>query len=173
MMSFKTNRHWALCLWVFLSCSNIAFAHTLDDTSAHVILRDGQVEVRITTNSEHLLSSLQSEQAWLLGDIPTLMEANLTPTQQAEFIKNFMQNSTTIELNQAPIAIEHVVIDNDVKSNKGETNITIVCFARHQFSSVSQAGIRLARVLGPVHVRFTQPQYRMVGAGNMAQAKFP
>jgi len=62
-----------------------AKAHTLEETSAQVILRDGQVEVRVLTDLPHLILALQNNQAWLMGDINEVMPTDLSADQQVDF----------------------------------------------------------------------------------------
>ena len=68
IVNFLKRIHWSILICVLMSISSTS-AHVLNETSAQVILRDGQVEVRLITDIDHLVSVLQNEQAWLMGDI--------------------------------------------------------------------------------------------------------
>tara|TARA_R110001632_G_scaffold175415_3_gene295116 strand:+ start:326 stop:778 length:453 start_codon:yes stop_codon:yes gene_type:complete len=144
-------------------------AHVLKNTTAQVILRDGQVEVKVLTNAEHLISALQSEQAWLMGDIDKLMPTNLSAEQQEEFVKNALKQKTSLRVNQQVIVFERVVFTT---SNNEAHDLEIVFQAKHTFTTVDELAISFPKSLGAVHASFVKPQYKLLGAGDTAKIKF-
>ncbi|WP_350586561.1 hypothetical protein [Pseudoalteromonas sp. RB2-MNA-CIBAN-0110] len=144
--------------------------YLLKYTTAQVILRDGQVEVKVLTNAEHLISALQSEQAWLMGDIDKLMPTNLSAEQQEEFVKNALKQKTSLRVNQQVIVFERVAFTT---SNNNEANdLEIVFQAKHTFTTVDDLAISFPKSLGAVHASFVKPQYKLLGAGDTAKIKF-
>ena len=150
-------------------CAQVS-AHVLKNTTAQVILRDGQVEVKVLTNAEHLISALQSEQAWLMGDIDKLMPTNLSAEQQEEFVKNALKQKTSLRVNQQVIVFERVAFTT---SNNNEAHdLEIVFQAKHTFTTVDELAISFPKSLGAVHASFVKPQYKLLGAGDTAKIKF-
>ena len=149
-------------------CAQVS-AHVLKNTTAQVILRDGQVEVKVLTNAEHLISALQSEQAWLMGDIDKLMPTNLSAEQQEEFVKNALKQKTSLRVNQQVIVFERVVFTT---SNNEAHDLEIVFQAKHSFATVDEFAISFPKSLGAVHASFVKPQYKLLGAGDTAKIKF-
>lgn len=154
---------------ILTSMSAQVSAHVLKNTTAQVILRDGQVEVKVLTNAEHLISALQSEQAWLMGDIDKLMPTNLSAEQQEEFVKNALKQKTSLRVNQQVIVFERVVFTT---SNNEAHDLEIVFQAKHSFTTVDELAISFPKSLGAVHASFVKPQYKLLGAGDTAKIKF-
>ncbi|MFT6925712.1 MAG: hypothetical protein ACJAZP_001301 [Psychromonas sp.] len=159
--------------WLILACAlagmNLSLsAHELNDTSAQVILRDGQVEVRVITDIDHLISALQDNQAWLLGDIDTVMPENLSAVQQADFIKKALKQKMHLMVNNKVISFERVTLANNTNTDRGE----IVFQAQHAFPEVKNVSISFHKSLGAVHVSFVKPQYKLLSAGERADVVF-
>ena len=159
--------------WVVLVCAFTGFiapaiAHELNETTAQVILRDGQVEVRVITATDHLVEALQNDQAWLLGDIDTIMPAGLSLKQQAEFIENTLKQKTSLTINKQVISFERVTFSSDANSESGEITLQ----AKHVFPEVKDIAISFHKALGPVHMSVVKPQYKLLSAGEPAHVVF-
>ncbi|MBH0063400.1 hypothetical protein I6E85_19975 [Pseudoalteromonas sp. NZS71] len=169
-MYFLKKLKWLMLACILTSMSAQVSAHVLKNTTAQVILRDGQVEVKVLTNAEHLISALQSEQAWLMGDIDKLMPTNLSAEQQEEFVKNALKQKTSLRVNQQVIVFERVAFTT---SNNNEANdLEIVFQAKHTFTTVDDLAISFPKSLGAVHASFVKPQYKLLSAGDTAKIKF-
>ena len=168
-MYFLKKLKWLMLACILTSMSTQVSAHVLKNTTAQVILRDGQVEVKVLTNAEHLISALQSEQAWLMGDIDKLMPTNLSAEQQEEFVKNALKQKTSLRVNQQVIVFERVVFTT---SNNEAHDLEIVFQAKHTFTTVDELAISFPKSLGAVHASFVKPQYKLLGAGDTAKIKF-
>ena len=160
-------------LRVILVCAFVGFsasvsAHALNETTAQVTLRDGQVEVKVITGIDHLVSALQSHQAWLLGDTDAVMPTNLSTSEQEEFIKKALQQKTSLKVNKQVISFERVTFSKDSDTDSGE----IVFEAKHSFPEVTDISISFHRGLGAVHVSVVKPQYRLLGVGESADIVF-
>jgi hypothetical protein len=145
-----------------------AKAHTLEETSAQVILRDGQVEVRVLTDLPHLILALQNNQAWLMGDINEVMPTDLSADQQVDFIKDALKQTFSLSMNQQPLTFERVVITN----THHEHGTEIVFQARHSFAKVTDISVSFPKSLGDVHASFVKPQYKLLNAGDTANIAF-
>ncbi|MEZ7491899.1 hypothetical protein QO198_10070 [Pseudoalteromonas distincta] len=168
-MYFFKKLKWLMLACILTSMCAQVSAHVLKNTTAQVILRDGQVEVKVLTNAEHLISALQSEQAWLMGDIDKLMPTNLSAEQQEEFVKNALKQKTSLRVNQQVIVFERVVFTT---SNNEAHDLEIVFQAKHTFTTVDELAISFPKSLGAVHASFVKPQYKLLGAGDTAKIKF-
>lgn len=164
---------WIL-VWALLTISPSLNAHVLSATSAQVILRDGQVEVKVLTDIEHLISALQSNQAWLMGDIDSVMPNNLSLSQQQTFIKNALKQKMHITVNNKVIGIEAVIFEGERnKLDKSQShNKEIIFQARHSFAQVTNLTISFHKSLGAVHTSIVKPQYRLLNAGDIAHIVF-
>lgn len=167
MALFKRLR-WVVLVCVLTGFSAPLSAHVLNETTAQVILRDGQVEVRVTTGIDHLVSALQNDQAWLLGDIDAVMPDNLSASEQEAFIKNALQQKTRLIVNQQVVSFEQVSLTKNALTHSSE----IVFQAKHTFPEVTDLSIAFHKILGPVHASFVKPQYKLLSAGESANVAF-
>jgi hypothetical protein len=169
-MYFFKKLKWLILACVLTSMSAQVSAHVLKNTTAQVILRDGQVEVNVLANAAHLIAALQSEQAWLMGDIDTLMPTNLSAEQQQEFVKNALKQKTRLHVNQQIIEFERVALTT---RNSNETHdLEIVFQAKHTATTVDELAIAFPKSLGAVHVNFVKPRYKLLAAGDTAKINF-
>jgi len=151
-----------------MTCFNSSIsAHTLKESTAQVILRDGQVSIKIITQEDHLLIAMQNDLAWLMGDLQEVMPDNLTTSEQQAFIENALQQSTNLQVNNQPIKIQTA---NIMTQEKGQ--IEILLQAKHTFKTVSTVSVSFSKTLGLVHTSFVKPQYVLLKAGKTATAKF-
>ncbi|WP_413692712.1 hypothetical protein [Psychromonas sp. KJ10-2] len=158
-------------LYIYLLCllcfSASLSAHTLKESTAQVILRDGQVEITIITQQDHLIIAMQNDLAWLMGDLQEVMPDNLSAAKQQAFIAHSLQKSTQLTVNNKSIDIQTGKL---VAHEKGEIEITLQ--AKHQFEMVKDISVSFSKTLGVVHVSFVKPQYALVKAGQAASASF-
>jgi len=168
MMSLFKKLRWVICMCAFASVITPVSAHLLNDTTAQVILRDGQVEVKIITATDHLVEALQNDQAWLLGDIDSIMPADLSLEQQVEFIEKALEQKTRLTVNKQVISFERVTFSNEPDTESGE----VVFQAKHAFPEVKDLSISFHKALGPVHMSVVKPQYKLLSAGESAQIVF-
>jgi hypothetical protein len=167
MSLFKTLR-WVICVCAFAGVIAPTSAHVLNETTAQVILRDGQVEVKVITATDHLVEALQNDQAWLLGDIDMIMPAGLTLKQQGEFIEKALQQKTSLTVNQQVIRFERVTFSSNPMTRVGE----LMLQAKHVFPEVKDLSISFHKALGPVHMSVVKPQYKLLSAGESAKISF-
>ncbi|WP_198515443.1 hypothetical protein [Marinomonas sp. ef1] len=159
---------WFVLVSVFSMMALPAKAHTLDETSAQVILRDGQVEVRIFTDMANLISALQSNQAWLMGDINDVMPTDLSDKQQEDFVKDALKQTLSLSVNQQKLEFERVVITHTHHEHGAE----IILQARHSFAKVTDISASFPKSLGSVHASFVKPQYKLLNVGETADIVF-
>lgn len=148
---------------LLLSLNN-ARAHVTSATSAQVILRSGQVEIRILTNGEHWLARLSDHGAWLLGDTDTLMPPDLTEAQQQAFLQQLVGAQTRVRINGQTLAFDRVSVSGPGDSGDME----IVLLARHAFPQVEKLSLQFPASLGRVHLSVVQPRYQLVPPGKVA-----
>ena len=161
------------CLVFLLVCGMTVFsapikAHVLNETSAQVILRDGQVEVKIITDMNYLVSRLQNNQAWLMGDIEKVMPENLSENEQQSVIKKTLKQGTHLMLNNQIINFERVSLNNDSDTH----SVEIILQAKHQLKEIVNISVSFDKSLGVVHASFVKPRYRLVGLGERAEVSF-
>jgi hypothetical protein len=145
-------------------------AHTLNETTAQVIVRDGQVEVSLLTDFNQLISTLQSDQAWLMGDIDQLMPINLNANQQQAFINNVLQKHTRLLINKHVVLFERIIFKKN-EFDKAHAN-EIIFQAKHQFANITELAISFPKSLSTVHVSVVKPKYKLLAAGDTARITF-
>tara|TARA_R110001583_G_scaffold3967_9_gene23930 strand:- start:2717 stop:3307 length:591 start_codon:yes stop_codon:yes gene_type:complete len=176
-----------VCISSLITLSTTSNAHILNETTAQVVLRDGQVEVKVYTDFEHLISALQSNQAWLMGDIDAVMPENLNESQQEAFVVAALKKRMNLKVNGKTLSFDHVIfeavtlegaslksVNLGSKSHEKSSVHTreIIFQATHSFSQVSKLSISFHKSLGTVHTSFVKPQYKLLGAGETAQMIF-
>lgn len=141
-----------------------AFAHSLEESSAQITLRDGQIEVRILTDMQHWQSTLKSHQAWLMQETDAVMPDDLTEAQAAIFIKDLLREKTKISLNNTAITLDNILIHASPSKNPHHST-EIVLTGRHRIPHAEQIDIQFPKSLGPVYTSFVKPKYKMMPAG--------
>jgi len=150
--------------------STVASAHELKETSARITLRDGQVEIKLSTDIKRWQALLQDNKAWLMGDTEQVMPAGLNPKQNKEYLKKLLQKNTNISINNKLVALDGVSVST-LTEQHGHY-IEIVLSGKHTYSGVDQLNIQFPKSLGAVHASIVQPQYKMMTPGSNAQIYF-
>jgi hypothetical protein len=88
---FSTSYLRALLKGVFASsCLLLSFAtnaHVVEETTAQVILRDGQVEIRMQTDRAHWVAAVSDSAAFLVGDIDSVMPKGYPLKRKIPFLR--------------------------------------------------------------------------------------
>lgn len=151
--------------------STVVSAHELQETRARITLRDGQVEIKLSTDINRWQTLLQDNKAWLMGDIEQVMPAGLNTKQNKAFLKNELKQNTNISINNKKLAFDVVsvsTIENQPQGHYAE----IVLSGRHTNKVIDQLNIKFPKSLGAVHASFVQPQYKMMAPGSRAEVSF-
>lgn len=161
---------WLVLALIVTSGSPQLAAHELKATTAQVVVREGHVEVRVYTNTTHLISALQNEHAWLMGDIDELMPENLTADALKSYIKKALSEKIELYINAQPIPFEGV----EVSSNSGADfhDLEVIFHAKYTLSEVDELKLSFPRALGKVHANFVKPSYRLLAPGEAAFITF-
>ncbi|MDO6569085.1 hypothetical protein Q4561_18580 [Alteromonas sp. 1_MG-2023] len=154
-------------LVMFLVMRNPAYAHTVEETTAQIILRDGQVEIRLQTDRAHWVEAVSDSSAFLLGEIDDVIPHGLTIKEQDAFFKSVLQEQTLVRVNNNQQAIAGITVIENEQSQK----MTIVMYATHKSANVESIGVSFPKSLGNIHSSFTKPQYRMIPAGSYSSVK--
>ncbi|MEH6345705.1 MAG: hypothetical protein V7785_11510 [Bermanella sp.] len=163
------------CGFILLMVMSQVQAHELKENSAQVIMRDGQVEIRLMVNMARWQSLLQSDQAWLMGDSIQVMPKHLNDKQKSLFLSELITQNSQVSVNDVPVKMgilyfpDSIDINNDHHSNEYNE---IVLTAQHKQGHVNNISLSLPKSLGNVHSRFVQPRYRLIKAGNQTQVSF-
>lgn len=158
--------------WLILVClsGSHAIAHGLEETSAQVIVRDGQVEVHVIVDWPHWQQALSDEQAWLLGEIDIAMSRDDWASPHAdEGLLDKLADATTLELNGMTYdltALGHAWIE-------GNRVVEIRLSATHQQGRIDSLSVALPPSLGDVYLSVSRPQYRMQPAGQPVTFSLP
>ena len=163
---------------ILLIIINQAQAHKLKENSAEVIMRDGQIEIRLMVNMARWQSLLQNDQAWLLGDTLQVMPKHLTASQKHAFLSNFVSQNTQLSVNDSPIKMgvlyfpDLATFENESENKDADHHdkySEIALTAQNKQAHVNHISLALPKSLGNVHSRFVQPSYQLIKAGSKAQ----
>lgn len=146
-------------------------AHRLKQTTAKVILRDGQIEIRIQTDLVNWKNQLQDNQAWLLGDINEVLPQNLTDAQQLDFLKTQLGKQTLLGVKGKNLPLKLIEFPQNMPPSHGHY-VDIVLSSQHYYEEVEQLSVQFPKALGPVYTSFVRPQYHMIAAGKKSQVSF-
>jgi hypothetical protein len=122
------------------------------------------------TDMAHLSENLQSDQAWLMGDIDKVMPSNLNTQAQLDFINTSFLQLMNIQVNQQLIKFEAASVENNTINNKKLTEIVLQ--ASHSISKVNTIHITFPAILGTVHASFVKPQYKLLKPGESSTIVF-
>ncbi len=156
-----------------VSLSQTVLAHDLEQTSAQIIMRDGQVEIRLYVDVEHWLEKLQDPTAWLTGESDFLL-------LQSEV--DLLEEYPTYILGLGNYLVQKIIllIDNDllvltpVNQTRYSDQSALMEFrlsAQHSNSNPKNIDIQFPVSLGEVHVSVVQPQYGFAPAGELQTFK--
>ena len=144
-----------------------ARAHALEETTARIILRDGQVEVRLRVDMTRWLTQLQNSQAWLMGDIAEVMPAALSQAQQRAYLGQQLIGGTRLFLNETPVSLQLSAFPKAAAWQDAH-GTEIVLAARHRLTDVAQISVQFPESLRAVHTSVVKPRYRLVAPGSTA-----
>mgnify|MGYP000358962818 FL=1 len=169
-MNINHNLQRFFFIGVLLLSSFQATAHALKETSAYITLREGQIEIRLSTDIKRWQTLLQENEAWLMGDIDQVMPADLNPKQNQAFLIKLLQEKTVISVNNKQVVFNAVSIpDSAVQHGR---YAEIILSGKHTNTTVDQLSIQFPKSLGAIHASIVQPKYKMMTAGSSAQISF-
>jgi len=170
IMNINHNLQRFFFIGVLLLSSFQATAHALKETSAYITLREGQIEIRLSTDIKRWQTLLQENEAWLMGDIDQVMPADLNPKQNQAFLIKLLQEKTVISVNNKQVVFNAVSIpDSAVQHGR---YAEIILSGKHTNTTVDQLSIQFPKSLGAIHASIVQPKYKMMTAGSSAQISF-
>lgn len=162
-----------LIIFMLLAIFSLATsAHTLEETTARISLRDGQVEVRIWVDMNNWQGRLQDTKAWLLGDSQQVMPLGLTSVKRKAYIKKILHEQILLTLNEQPISLELLDISEPKNKTKHHEYTELILSSKHNFSTVEKLKINFPKSLGAVYASFVKPKYKMIVAGSSAKVSF-
>lgn len=156
---------------VFLFMLSVSFplaAHEIKETTCRVTFRDGQVELELYTNISRWESILSNSERWMLGDTDVLMPSDLDPLGRAVFVQKLLLEKLKLtvkntlvhwEVSQFPLQLDGT---GDGSSLHGEP---IILQSKLNSMELGEVSIAFPKSLGPVHVSFVRPIYRLLAPG--------
>ena len=171
MMNTHRNLRQFILITALLLIETQVFAHELKETRARVTLRDGQIEIRIMTDLIVWQTTLQNNQAWLMGDIDDVMPINLNVKQRDDYLTELLINKTKASINNHIITLDSASIYESTKGTHTH-DIEIILTGKHNFASVDQVNIKFPKSLSVVHASFVKPIYKTLSPGIEAMVSF-
>lgn len=146
-------------------------AHSIKQTTARVILRDGQIEIRIYTNLATWAKKMQDNQAWLLGEIDNILPKNATSKETINFLSNQITKNTHVETMGEKLSLQLTKFPEEI-SDSHDSNTDIVLTTQHAHKNVKNITIQFPKSLESVYTTFVKPQYQIITAGKKTQIEF-
>jgi hypothetical protein len=143
------------------------FAHELESSSAQVILRDGQLEIRLYVNTEHWLESLQDPVAWLTGESDFTLDATAeTKGDLNKQLSEYLISHINLKLDAHVLTLAPLSQTIDT----GESALTEFRFyAQHSSPNVNKIRVQFPSSIGEVHISIVEPQYGLIPAGTVGE----
>ena len=166
-MKFANDQNILKAMFFFtllLLTNELANAHALEQTSARITLRDGQIEIRILANIDNWQEVLQDSKAWLLGDIDGIMPNNLSKKENTDFLSQLLVTKTQIRINKKKIPLNVRSFTDRVKAGHSEYK-EIILIGKHSENDTSEIAVVFPKSLGDVHASLVRPKYQVISAG--------
>ena len=148
---------------------SITYAHEFPQNSAQIILRDGQVEVRLLVDIETWQTVLSDPGAWLTGETDLLLtDADLTPDALTVKLAEYLTGAIQLKLEQETLVFSSAGSQHYETGHEGETGQGLVEFrlsAQHAFAHPKGLSVQFPASLDDVLVSVVQPKYGLIQAG--------
>jgi len=148
---------------------SITYAHEFPQNSAQIILRDGQVEVRLLVDIETWQTVLSDPGAWLTGETDLLLtDADLTPDALTDKLAEYLTGAIQLKLEQETLVFSSAGSQHYETGHEDETGQGLVEFrlsAQHAFAHPKGLSVQFPASLDDVLVSVVQPQYGLIQAG--------
>lgn len=177
------NRTKVFLILILLSVSlpPAGFAHALEQTSAQIIMRDGQVELRLFLDVEHWVEKLQDPTAWLTGESnfifinpDSTIETN-TSTQGTGFTSTYISKLSDYLFSEIRIQLDsgniQLIAVDQIKYLDQSALMEFRFSGQHSISNPQSIDVQFPVSLGDVHISIVQPQYGLVHAGEIQTFK--
>jgi len=157
-----------LVLCLSISVMAVGYAHELSQTSAQVILRDGQVEVRLLIDIGHWQVALEDPTAWLTGETDLLMaNAELPGVEQTDHLANYLATAINLQLEQQSMLFTTAGYTSYSEEDATQRFVEFRFSAQHSFAHPQAMSVQFPSSLGEVHISVVQPLYGLLSAGEL------
>ena len=147
-------------------------AHELQQTTARVILRDGQIEIRIVFDATRWQNKLQNPKAWLTHNTEKVMPKGLAADEIVQFLNDLMLQHSKLEVNgkNQPLMLRSATYD---RHGSGHHRLSEVILQSDHKQVVKDVTVTLPKSLGSVLFNYVQPRYQNVAEGQTSYMQFP
>ncbi len=146
-------------------------AHALKENNARIILRDGQVEVRIMVDTHRWQLKLKDQQAWLMGDTEQVMKKDLPYPQKKQFLQKLLTTHTQLKLNGQEVKLKLTSFPKNLSQPHGGF-VELALSGHHKQVHAKKIDLSFPKSLGAIHASFVQPEYKLIAAGKSAAVSF-
>ncbi|WP_320825962.1 hypothetical protein [Reinekea sp.] len=147
----------------------VAHTHEFPQNSAQIILRDGQVEVRLLVDIDAWQSTLSDPTAWLTGETDLLLtQEDLSSDALTDKLAQYLAGAIELTLEQEALVFKSESYQAYATGHKDEAEQGLVEFrlsARHAFADPKGLSVQFPASLASVLVSVVQPQYGLTKAG--------
>jgi hypothetical protein len=147
---------------------SVGHAHEFPQNSAQIILRDGQVEVRLLVDIDAWQSILSDPSAWLTGETDLLLtQADLSSDALNDKLGEYLAGAITLKLEQEALVFmseSYQAYETGHEDEAGQGLVEFRLSAQHAFAHPKGLSVQFPASLANVLVSVVQPQYGLVTA---------
>ncbi|EPJ55415.1 MAG: hypothetical protein OFPI_03930 [Osedax symbiont Rs2] len=158
-----------LCISLFACATTVA--HEMTNSSAQVILRDGQLEIRLLVDRKEWQRKLHDANGWLTGRTNALLTAQMSGAEITATLTKLLVNHTKVIVNQQRLLLRLDKTPNNSLNNEHDL-IQFRLSSAHSFSSLESLLVAFPASLGDVYVSVVRPKYQLINAGKAYQFDF-
>ena len=147
---------------------SVGHAHEFPQNSAQIILRDGQVEVRLLVDIDAWQSILSDPSAWLTGETDLLLtQADLSSDALNDKLAEYLAGAIELKLEQEALVFmseSYQAYETGHEDEAGQGLVEFRLSAQHAFAHPKGLSVQFPASLANVLVSVVQPQYGLVTA---------
>ena len=148
---------------------SVGHAHEFPQNSAQIILRDGQVEVRLLIDIDDWQTILSDPSAWLTGETDLLLtQADLSSDALNDKLAEYLAGAIELKLEQEALVFmseSYQAYETGHEDEAGQGLVEFRLSAQHAFARPKGLSVQFPASLANVLVSVVQPQYGLVTAG--------
>ena len=148
---------------------SVGHAHEFPQNSAQIILRDGQVEVRLVVDIDAWQSVLSDPSAWLTGETDLLLTpADLSSDALNDKLGEYLAGAIELKLEQEALVFVSESYQAYKTGHEDEAEQGLMEFrlsAQHALVRPKDLSVQFPASLASVLVSVVQPQYGLIKAG--------
>ncbi len=162
-MNLQNDKTSLIILFFILSIifSARSMSHVINENSARVIFREGQIEIQLQISIRRWVRELAYEY-----ETPTSSSQNAFRVS-ADELRKILSEQLILNIDKHLVLMKVVSFPN-LQESKDHEYAEIIMTGKHSVSSVSRFEISFPASLGSIHASFIKPKYKVMLKGEKA-----